>query len=193
MKTPLLAALSRTLNRHASRRAVAWLLLCFAGFFWLFNFSTLPVSNPSLQALSGGEGLLDLRIFYTADGAYRAMGRYGAAGRELYRHFLMLDMLCLASYGLGFSLLFSRLIPAVASGRWQYLNLLPLGIALADSVENTALFVLLQAYPGRPAGLGTLAGLATLCKHAFSAASLLTLGAASCLWLWRRYAKLTLH
>lgn len=188
MKTSVLASLSRTLNRHASRRAIAGLLLCFAGFFWLFNFSTLPVSNPSLKALSGGVGLLDLRIFYSAGEAYRAMGKYGAAGRELYRHFLMLDLLCLASYGLGFALLLSRFLPAVAGGRWQYLNLLPLGIALADSVEDIALFVLLQAYPGQVGALGALAGLATLSKHMLSAASLLTLGIAACSWPWRRRA-----
>jgi len=39
-------------------------------FFWLFNFSALPLSDPEMKRVSGGEGLLDLRFYYSAQEAF---------------------------------------------------------------------------------------------------------------------------
>ncbi|HAR45478.1 MAG TPA: hypothetical protein DCS42_09115 [Nitrospiraceae bacterium] len=149
----------------------------FAGvafFFWLFNFSTLPLSNPELMKLSNGEGLLDLRIYYTAREAFHAMAHYGSVGRTLYLRFLATDFVFLVIYGLAFSLLFARMALALfnPTSPWRKINLLPLGIALADFVEDTCLLLLLTGYPERYLFIGTLAGMATLTKHVLTISAL---------------------
>ena len=184
----LFSAFSRSLYRHATRRKIVPLLLLFAAYFWVFNFSTLPFSNPSLMAAGCGEGLLDIRPFYTAVEAHRALDCYGPAGRSIYQHFLLVDMSFVFIYGFGFALLLSSLLAALTTpeSRWRLLNLLPLGIALADATENFALFALLAAYPGFPATLGELAGMATLFKNLLSVTALATLVVCAC-------ARLLLH
>jgi hypothetical protein len=156
---------------------MAGLLICTACFFWLFNFSTLPLSNPELKRVSGGEGLLDLRLYYSAQEAFRTIESYGAGGRALYLRFLAADFIFVPIYGLAFALLFTRLALTLwgrASSR-IVVNLLPLGIALADFVENSCLLFLLTGYPERRLFVGALAGMATLTKQALTFSALLFL------------------
>ncbi len=156
------------------------LLICAAGFFWLFNFSALPLSNPELKRVGSGEGLLDLRLYYSAQEAFRTIESYGAEGRALYLRFLAADFVFVPIYGLAFALLFTRLAITLwgrASSRLR-VNLLPLGIALADFAENICLLLLLTGYPEHSLFVGTLAGMATLTKQVltFSALLFLTYG-----------------
>ena len=155
------------------------LLVVTASFFWLFNFSDLsvPLSNPQLVKISGGEGLLDLQLYYTPQQAHDILTQYGVEGRDLYKRFLQLDFVFAISYGLGFSMLFTRLLRAVdkAETGWLKLNLLPLGIALADISENVAIYTLLNRYPDSASFVATLAGMATLSKHLLTLVTLASL------------------
>jgi len=163
------------------------LLSCAAFFFWLFNFSTLPLSNPELKRVSNGEGLLDLRLYYSAQEAFQTIESYGPQGRALYLRFLAADFVFVPIYGLAFALLFSRVALTLwgrASSRLR-VNLLPLGIVLADFVENICLFLLLTGYPEHSLFVGTLAGMATLTKHVLTFSALLFL-AYGCLRLLMR-------
>jgi hypothetical protein len=184
----MLALLSRSLYRHAAWRAIAALLLVCAAYFWIFNYSSLPFSNPALVAAGCGEGLLDLRPYYDASAAYRALDCYGGAGRAIYRRFLVTDMSFLFFYGAAFSLLLTRLLATLTApaSRWRAANLLPLGVALADAVEDILLFSLLGEYPRHIPALGDLAGIATMTKHALAAASLAALAGCVGTLLWRR-------
>jgi hypothetical protein len=153
------------------------LLLVSADFFWLFNFSSLPLSNPELVKLSGHDGLLDLMPYYSAQEAFTAITNYGAAGRKLYLRFLAADFVFIPIYSLAFALLMTRIIHAVSGkvGSRLPLNLLPFGIGLFDCAENLFIFGMLLVYPDNSAIFGTLSGMATSCKY------LLTLTAVLCL------------
>ena len=183
----MLISLSNFIARLYSLRLMIGLLICAAFFFWLFNFSTLPLSNPEMKRVSGGEGLLDLRVYYSAQEAFRTMESYGAKGRALYLRFLAADFIFVPIYGLAFSLLFTRL----ALVRWGSastrlrVNLLPLGIAVADFLENICLVLLLTGHPTHNLFVGSLAGIATLTKQVQTATALLFL-AYSCLSLLMR-------
>jgi hypothetical protein len=159
-----------------------------AFFFWMFNFSTLPLSAPALKTLSHGEDLLDVRLYYSAEDAFRAMDRYGADGRALYLRFLAVDFVFLVTYGFAFALLFSRIAVTLfgPSSLWIKVNLLPLGIALADCAENLFILLLLILYPDQYLLVGTMAGIATLMKWALTGFSIACLVVANLLLLARR-------
>ena len=153
------------------------LLFAAAGFLWLFNFSSLPLSNPELVKLSGHEGLLDLMHFYSAQEAFTALKHYGASGRELYLRFLAADFIFIPVYSLGFALLMTRIFRAVCSEPtpWLWLIVMPLGIGLFDCIENFSILGMLGLYPDANVMLGTLSGIFTLCKHLLTLTTLLTL------------------
>ena len=44
---------------------LSFFLIVF-GFFWLFNFSHVPISNTQFIKMSGQEGLLDTMFFYSS-------------------------------------------------------------------------------------------------------------------------------
>src|SRR5437762_2579499 len=93
----------------------ALLVLGALGFSWLFNYSSFPFANPELLKLSGGEGLLDLLPFYTAEKAFTALGHYGTAGRALYSRYLVADFIFMPFYSLGLALLVTRTVLATWS------------------------------------------------------------------------------
>lgn len=175
----MLNQLSSFIVRRYSPLLMLALLVATSGFFWLFNFSnfSIPISNPQLVNISGGEGLLDLKFFYSAQEAYAILTQCGIEGRALYKRFLPADFIFLICYGFGFSLLFTRLsltLHGPDSG-WTKLNLLPLGIALADFAENILILLMLVMYPEKLPIVGTLAGYATLTKQFFTLVSLIIL------------------
>lgn len=176
-KNPIVR-ISHGIERLYSTSFMSALLIAFVGFFWLFNFSPLPLSNPELIKLSGHEGLLDLMPFYTAQEAYAAMSNYGPAGRELYLRFLRADFIFIPIYSLGFAFLMTRTVRAVCDERsaWSWLNVLPVGIGLFDCMENLSIFGVLSLYPAVYEVLGALAGISTLFKHIFTLLTLLALG-----------------
>lgn len=165
------------------------LLLAAAGFFWLFNFSTLPLSNPELKKLSGYEGLLDLMPFYTAREALTALNRYGTSGRELYLRFLAVDFIFIPIYGLGFAFLVTRTVRAVCNDGsiWIQLNVLPFSIGLFDCAENLCILVMLGLYPDTSEALGTLAGISTVCKHVLTLSVLLAVGYGGLILIVRQF------
>jgi hypothetical protein len=153
------------------------MLVLFAGaafFFWLFSFSSLPLSSPELRKLSNGEDLLDIRFHYSAEEAFQALDRYGTAGRALYLRFLAADCIFAPIYGFAFALLMTRLSRGILSpsSRLNRINLLPLLIVTSDLAENTFIFLLIQTYPKQNYLVGSLAGIATLTKWSLTVVTL---------------------
>jgi hypothetical protein len=179
---------AQRIERHYSTPLTLVLLLASAGFFWLFNFSALPLSNPELVKLSGREGLLDLMPYYTAQEAYAILGHYGAAGRELYLRFLAADFVFILVYTFGFAFLMTRAVRAVCThgNSWLCLNLLPFGIGIFDSVENLCILKMLSLYPDTAPVVGTLSGISTLCKYVLTLLALLSLAYIGLILLMRR-------
>jgi hypothetical protein len=153
------------------------LFLVVFGFFWLFNFSPFPISNPEFIKLSGHQGLLDTMLFYSAQEAFDAMTHYGEEGRNLYQVFLTADFVFILFYSFAFALLMTVIVGSVCGhgASWIRLNLLPLGIGFLDCVENICILMMLRIYPYSNAMLGTISGYATLFKW------LLTLVVIACL------------
>jgi len=188
MQNKPLKKLSHKIADLYTLRLMLFLLLFGAVFFWLFNFSAMPFSNPSLMKISGGIGLLDVMPFYSAHEAFAMLNQYGAQGRDLYLRFLVADFMFIPTYSLGFALLFTRTVRAKfrADDTWLRLNLLPLACGLFDCLENLCVLGMLFMYPGTSVALGTLAGLATLCKTVLTFVSLLCMGSLAMSLLIRR-------
>jgi len=111
-----------------------------AGIDLYFNQSHLPGSVAAVEAQSHpATELLDTRWHYDAQEVRTALDAYGVAGRAAYRQFQCLDFVFMALYGAGLALLLRRL----TVGRWRWLALLPLAVALADLSENLMLAPLL--------------------------------------------------
>jgi len=185
----MLARLVRFVFQQARWSMIVPLLLVIAGYFWVFNFSSLPLSNPAVIAAGCGEGLLDIMPYYDASDAYRVLNCYGASGRGIYQRFLLADMSFVLFYGAGFTLLLARLMAMLAVDRLRMLALLPACIALADACENIALLWLLAAYPDALPGVAQSAGLFTATKHLLSAVSILMLMICGGMLAWRRIVR----
>ncbi len=157
---------SEWIARRYSFPLMSVLLVAAAWFFWQFNFSSLPVSNRALVKISGHDGLLDLRLFYTAPEAFATLSHYGEAGRELYVKFLAVDFIFIPIYSLGLGFLMTWLVRAAFRGdpARLRLNLLPLGIGILDATENVFILAMLALYPNSNLVIGTLSGIATFCK-----------------------------
>jgi hypothetical protein len=164
------------------------LLLASAEFFWLFNFSTLPLSNPELIKLSGREGLLDVMPYYSAQEAFSALSHYGAAGRALYLRFLAADFIFIFVYSFGFALLLTRALRSLGTNNnsWFLLNLLPFCIGFFDFIENVSILTMLILFPNTSSAIGTLSGVATLCKNILTVCTLFTVTSVCLILLMRR-------
>lgn len=173
----MLRGLSLALERGATR-ANTWVLLGIAGVLaYIFNFSSLPISNPTIKSMSDGVGLLDLRLSYSALEARQAMQCYGSAGRAVYLDYLKFDVLFMISYGLGGAFFISRLLAKIPNGRGRLacLNLLPLAIVFFDAIEDSLLAYLLATYTDEPSKLGDLAGYTTSAKQCMVALTCLAI------------------
>src|ERR1051325_7548646 len=188
MESNLLSRWSEFIAGLYSAPLLALLLLGTLGFSWLFNYSSFPFSNPELLKLSGGEGLLDLLPFYTAEKAFTALGHYGTAGRALYSRYLGADFIFLPVYAFSLALLVTRTVQATwGEGSTRlWLNLLPFGIALFDIVENLCIMAMLNTYPATYVTLGTLSGVATFGKTLLTTATLICLAYGGLVLLLRR-------
>jgi NAD dependent epimerase/dehydratase family enzyme len=144
---------------------------------WLLFFATIGVllaenllnfrlSVPYMSALSGGLPLLDMRIWYSSDEAYRLFEAFGAAGRDAYQHlFLTVDILIPFMVSL-------FLWSAMSQGALRRFRALALAGGAFDYLENGVILVLLANYPQRLDQLVTLAALFTLLKQSFYALGL---------------------
>ncbi|OIO53800.1 MAG: hypothetical protein COX57_06380 [Alphaproteobacteria bacterium CG_4_10_14_0_2_um_filter_63_37] len=170
-------------DRLAVWPVIAALLLGAAGIDLYFNQSHLPGSVAAVEAQSHpATELLDTRWHYDAQEVRTALDAYGVAGRAAYRQFQCLDFVFMALYGAGLALLLRRL----TVGRWRWLALLPLAVALADLSENLMLAPLLGEGAVFAPGLAAAAGWVTTVKWGLAVAALVgVLGATVRLgWIW---------
>ena len=184
----MLSSLSNLLFRRARWVYIFPLLLICVGYVWLFNFSTASFANPAVVAAGCGQEVLDVRLRYGAELVYEALECYGPAGRAAYTKFLLVDASFAAFYGLTFSLLMSWFVESAKARRsaLRWAQLVPLGIALADTLENALLSRLLSTFPTQHLFLADLAGLATTAKWALSALTTAILLAVATHLVWRR-------
>ena len=143
-------------------------LLAISGLMmFIMNGTKLPFSNPTIVEHSGGLPILDLRVSYSPDDAYKLFTELGTAGRRAY---LILHLVPDIIFPIGYALTFAfisawflvRLLPL--DHRLQWLSMTPLISGLADVSENQSLVICNLAYPGRIDWLVQFAHLLTKVK-----------------------------
>ena len=143
-------------------------LLAISGLMmFIMNGTKLPFSNPTIVEHSGGLPILDLRVSYSPDDAYKLFTELGTAGRRAY---LILHLVPDIIFPIGYALTFAfisawflvRLLPL--DHRLQWLSMIPLISGLADVSENLSLVICNLAYPGRIDWLVRFAHLLTKVK-----------------------------
>lgn len=174
---------------------------------WLQRYSTGPVALAALlvfiafsalvlprQSRSQGNeaGTPDLSIYYSAADLYRWAEAYGEQGRQdyvrarftfdvawplVYTFFLVtaIGWLCARAFEPG--------------SRWQLANLAPVLGMLFDFLENIATSLVMSRYPQPTPLLDSLAGIFTLLKWGFIAASFLLLVVALGAAIWKRISQ----
>jgi hypothetical protein len=161
------------LDKLARWQVVAALALPTLGLMAAFNFH--PAGVPRLRQLGGGIPPLDMHFVYGPDEVSSLLTTYGAEGRHHYGLFLAIDMFYAVSYGLFLAALLRlalRRLGILATSRWNYLCLLPLGSGAADMTENATILALLHIYPATPPALVYVASAATSLKWVLASVSL---------------------
>jgi hypothetical protein len=154
---------------HAWARG--WILLALL--VALVGFAVLTL--PGAEAASGGRAL-DAMLFYAPDEAFSILASYGDAGRVWIRtYYLTVDIVNPILYSLLFGLLLSWLFQRgfKPASRMQTLNVLPVGAAVFDLLENACIVGMLSVYPAQPRIVAWLATGCTMIKGCFLCLSLL--------------------
>jgi hypothetical protein len=143
--------------------ARGWLILAVLAAFIIFMVVTLP----NIQAVSGGIEGLDTTLFYTPEEAFANTASYTDAGRDVIRNFhVTVDLVNPILYSLFLVLLISWLFrnSFAQESKLQKLNLLPLGAAIFDLLENICIFILFSIYPSKLNFVAWLATTGTMLK-----------------------------
>jgi hypothetical protein len=181
------------LERLATGRRAALLLLLTASAFLSVNLLEFPASVPHMARVSG-QSYLDMQGFYTAEGAYRLLQAFGPEGRRLQLRMLLtidvaLPLLAAAAGAAAITFLGRR---AHLPRAWlRRLLVLPLAALAADALENAAVAGLVLAYPRRLGALASAAGVLTAGKtvlYLATALAALILAALAGVWLARARA-----
>lgn len=169
------------LSNRLDRLAKVWVVLALLlGVILLSQLAVQPFSEQLAQ-MSGGSGLIDLKLSYTPEAVFGLIDTYGDEGRAAYRYFTATsDLVFPVAYGLFLSLLVSWLLKRGTrdGSRMRMLNLVPLGAWVFDWLENGFIVTMLTSYPDRSNGIAFLAAFSTAAKWAFSAATIIVLAIA---------------
>jgi hypothetical protein len=122
----------------------------------------IGVSLAELQAVTGGNGILDFEIGYSGGRVREILGSYGPDGFAIYNRIQFLDIANPALYSL--------LLLAMAWWIWKptgrvWPALIPSVAGIGDYLENIALAIIVQAYPDTPAFLIQTANVLSLLKY----------------------------
>ncbi|SDX76258.1 hypothetical protein SAMN05518855_1020131 [Paenibacillus sp. CF384] len=170
----MLTVLRRMQNRLSNWQAISGLFIVLL----VIEAVVLPYGSSKLNDYSGGAGILDLRLSYSADKAYAIIGAYSDAGRSFYVTFtLAADYIYPIVYSLCFSLL-TTVIYRRAFAPKSWLHQLPLLIyitLLLDYLENACILTMLTNYPDRITFIAQAGSLFTTLKWTMAAISILLL------------------
>ncbi len=151
-----------------------WVVLGCLAVFLIFTALTLPAQNAQADAFSGGLGIPDTTLGYSADQLYHYAEIYGPAGRAAYiRARLIFDSIFPLVYGAFLVCATSWLVVkgGLVNTNWAHLNLLPLAGILLDYLENLSTALVMARYPHPTLLLPHLAGVFTALKWGFIAVS----------------------
>jgi hypothetical protein len=142
------------LDRLATGRAVAALLVIDLALFASVNLLSFPLSVPDMKALTGAS-YLDMCALCSADDVIRQLAGFGDAGRaQQLRLAVSLDIaipLVTCAFGTLALVRFTR-----GHRRWPIY--LPALAAVLDLAENAAIVALIRTYPDVPRSLAAAQG-----------------------------------
>jgi hypothetical protein len=155
-----------TLSSRFHSWARGWLILALIAGLVVFAVLTLP----GVQAASGDTEGLDTRHFYTPDEAFATVASYDDAGRAALRVFyLTADIVNPILYTSFLVLLISWLFQRgfKPESAMQKLNVLPIGAAIFDLLENICVVTMISVYPAQPRIVAWLSTVGTTTKYIF--------------------------
>lgn len=155
------------LSSHFHTWARGWLILVIMAAFVIFMVLVLP----GVEAASGDtEGLDYAKLFYTPDEAFATVASYDDAGRAALRvYYLTGDIVNPVLYTSIFILVISWLFQRgfEPESKLQKLNVLPIGAAVFDLLENICITIMLSVYPAQPRIVAWLSTVGTTTKYLF--------------------------
>lgn len=156
--------------------------------FLIFTALVLPDQSAKAEVYSGEVGSPDTSLYYTASDLYRFAEAYGATGRAAYiRARFTFDIIWPLVYLAFLATAISWLVKRAGLGLnvWGWLNLLPVAGVIFDYLENGAAALVMARYPQPTPAIDHLAGIFTLLKWAFIAASFTVTVIIGAFFLWR--------
>ncbi len=131
----------------------------------------LGAADTRIKALSGGLGVPDLELGFTADELYARLGAYSDEGRAIYLRAELVDLVYALAYGFFFAFLIGLAARRLfhADSPWRLLCLAPLATMSCDHLENLGFFAVLLRWPARSDLAAHLAAVANLGKWSFCA------------------------
>ena len=154
------------------------LVLACLVLFLVFSALVLPDQLAKAEVYSSDVGSPDLSLYYTAADLYRMAEAYGPTGRTAYiRARFTFDLVFPLVYGAFLVTAISFLVKKASLGwqTWGQMNLLPIAGVVFDFLENGSAAIVMARYPQFTAVLDHLAGVFTLIKWLFNAASYVAL------------------
>lgn len=141
----------------------------------LMNTPGLPTSTPSMQKISPAFTPFDLQAKgYSTESFTNDLNNLGEEGRNIYKNFLLLDILFPAIYALTFSSLIF-LVFRKRNNWMKWLFVIPLLTGCADYIENTFIAISLVNYPSSNNVTVSLASFATQTKMVLNVLFVLSL------------------
>jgi hypothetical protein len=170
--------MGRLVSYFLIRISRGWVVLAAFAILMAFMIWVLPSQAARAEKPAGSSRSPDLSLFYTAEELYQMAEDYGEQGRQAYiRARFSFDLIWPLVYmfflATGISWTFHKVFPP--GSRWQQANLLPLGAALFDYLENSSTSLVMGRYPSQTVVVDTLAGFFTLIKWVLVAGSFLLL------------------
>jgi hypothetical protein len=184
----MLDRMSSTLRKYAN----GWLILVLLAGEIFFNAIYLPGVQARLEQYSGGNGPIDLQLFYTPEKVYGMVDSYGPEGRAVYRtHELTIDVIYPVVYTLLFAFLITWLFQRgfAPGSKMQRLNVVPLGAFVFDMLENICIVTMLSVHPSQPALVAWLGAVFTVVKWLFALATILLILTGLVMALKNRFRK----
>ena len=148
-------------------------ILLIAG---LFLLSGNIIGEGKIKTITGGVGILDLKINYSPQYVYEVFALQGELGRELYRNMIIkVDLIFPLIDALFFlSALMLIFKPIITNSRKLTLLIIPpILIFIFDISENLMVLKMLSSYPKELHTIAILANMFTMLKFVAIAASIL--------------------
>jgi hypothetical protein len=176
----MIEKLSNAIQAKASGKNIAVAIAVYGVFA-----AALKVAGDAIELRSGGNSVLDLQHYFTAERAYALLDSYGEEGRRIYAYAELVDLVYPLAYATMFALVIAftwkRILPP--GSRLLRLCVLPVAAACVDYLENIGIFTLLATYPARLYGVATATGVFNACKWALAVCSIALAAAGVLGWI----------